>query len=119
MEDRFGNMYPSPNKFGAMISVLFYPNLEDTILFQDVGIVVNQADFVRAYGLEVVIGADSVGIVELTKMLESFIWGSKPNYQLIRLDLGLDRKGYMNCIEALASLLSSHLTSMLQYLIFF
>ncbi|PHT93033.1 hypothetical protein T459_00915 [Capsicum annuum] len=89
VEDRFGNMYPSPNKFGAMISVLFYPNLEDTILFQDGGIVVNQADFVRAYGLEVVIGADSVGIVELTKMLESFIWGSKPNYQLIRLDLGV------------------------------
>ncbi|PHT58591.1 hypothetical protein CQW23_00954 [Capsicum baccatum] len=69
VEDRLGNIYPSLNKFAAMISMLLYPNLEDTVLFQDGGIVVDQVDFVRAYGLEVVIGADSVGIIGLTKIV--------------------------------------------------
>ncbi|KAH0693188.1 hypothetical protein KY290_021363 [Solanum tuberosum] len=43
------NTYPSLNKFAVMISILFYPNLEDKVLIQDGGIVVNQVDFVQAY----------------------------------------------------------------------
>ncbi|KAH0706201.1 hypothetical protein KY285_010699 [Solanum tuberosum] len=72
------NIYPSLNKFAAMISILFYPNLEDKVLIQDGGIVVNQVDFVRAYVLQVVNGADLDGIIGPSKILESFIWDPGP-----------------------------------------
>lgn len=72
------NIYPSLNKFAAMIFILFYPNLEDKVLIQDGGIVVNQVDFVRAYVLVVVNGADLDGIIGLSKILEGFIWDPGP-----------------------------------------
>ncbi|WMV08173.1 hypothetical protein MTR67_001558 [Solanum verrucosum] len=67
------NIYPSLNKFAAMISILFYPNLEDKVLIQDEGIIVNQVDFVRSYVLEVVNMADLDGIIGSSKILTSFI----------------------------------------------
>ncbi|WMV58390.1 hypothetical protein MTR67_051775, partial [Solanum verrucosum] len=67
------NIYPSLNTFVTIISILFYPNLEDKVLIQDGGIVVNQVDFVRAYVLEVVNGADLDGIIGPSKILEGFI----------------------------------------------
>lgn len=42
--------------------------------------VVNQADFLRAYGLEVVNVTNSVGIIGLSKKLESFIWDPIGNW---------------------------------------
>ncbi|WMV35837.1 hypothetical protein MTR67_029222 [Solanum verrucosum] len=72
------NIYPSLNKFAAMISVLFYPNLEDKVLIQDGGIVVNQVDFVLTYVLEVVNRADLDRIIGPSKILEGFIWDPGP-----------------------------------------
>ncbi|WMV27260.1 hypothetical protein MTR67_020645 [Solanum verrucosum] len=72
------NIYPSLNKFAAMIFILFYPNLEDKVLIQDGGIVVNQVDFVRAYVLEVVNGSDLDEILGPSKILEGFIWDPGP-----------------------------------------
>ncbi|KAH0712329.1 hypothetical protein KY289_008288 [Solanum tuberosum] len=39
------NTYPGLNKFAIIISILFYPNLEDKVLIEDGSIVVNQVDF--------------------------------------------------------------------------
>uniref|UniRef100_M0ZLI6 SDG14 (SET DOMAIN PROTEIN 14); DNA binding / protein binding / zinc ion binding n=1 Tax=Solanum tuberosum TaxID=4113 RepID=M0ZLI6_SOLTU len=72
------NTYPGLNKFAVIISILFYPNLEDKVLIEDGSIVVNQVDFVRSYVLGILNETDLYGIIGPSNMLESFIWDSGP-----------------------------------------
>ncbi|KAH0661101.1 hypothetical protein KY290_027069 [Solanum tuberosum] len=53
-------------------------NLEDKVLDSGRSIVVNQTNYIRAYGLEVVNETGPFKIIGLIKMLESFIWDPGP-----------------------------------------